>query len=87
MKTPRMTTKKIHRRGVKTRPTPMRFFQSSATAAGPVGVSLNHARLGFRFFPAVCQLPARTAATRVASFCEASSEASSNETSEPTTQT
>src|ERR1035441_9453613 len=49
----------------------MRFFQSSATAGGPMGRSVNGGRLLWGFFRAACQLPARTAATFSASRWDA----------------
>ena len=79
------TARLIQMRKVKAWPALMRFFQSNATAGGPVGCSRNGGRLLLGFFRAACQLPARTAASFSASFWEAWTEASSNATFERTT--
>src|SRR5208283_5691341 len=80
------TARLIQMRKVKAWPALMRFFQSSATAGGPVGRSVNGGRLLLGCFCAACQLPERTAASFSASFREAWTEASSNATFDRTTQ-
>ena len=77
-----MAAKMTHTRKVKAWPALIRFFQSSATACGPVERSVNGGRLALRLVRAARQLPARIAVTFSASFLEASTEASSKATLE-----
>jgi len=67
-------------RPVKNWPALIRFFQKIAAAGQPSGRKVNGGRLALAGLLIACQLPARRAAMRSASFRDISTEASSNAT-------
>src|SRR5581483_9435290 len=71
-----------HKRNVKTWPAPIRFFQNKAMAGGPAEASLKGARLAFLGRSKGRCRPERMAVILSAIRLEASTEASSNATSD-----
>src|ERR1051326_1869185 len=82
---PASTARVIQARREKAAPALIRFFQRKAIAGSPVGLRLKGARFALRFFLEACQLPERMAATFSAIRWDASTEASSNATSDRAT--